>query len=118
MAPAKGAIARCCHQKSELPNRLITNPAGVKIVVATSQTRHGFPLRRTRSRVQVRVFSDCEMRWFYQHLLAVPDPPTVSMALDGLMPFSAKVIRVAMRSVEGGPESEIKRFQMGSGLLR
>src|SRR5712664_3107830 len=33
--------------------------------------------------VQVRVFSDCEMRWFYQHLLAVPDPPTGSMALDG-----------------------------------
>jgi len=32
--------------------------------------------------VQVRVFSDCEMRWFYQHLLAVPDPPTASMALD------------------------------------
>ena len=23
--------------------------------------------------VQVRVFSDCEMRWFYEHLLAVPD---------------------------------------------
>jgi len=23
------------------------------------------------------------MRWFYQHLLAVPDPPTASMALDG-----------------------------------
>ena len=33
--------------------------------------------------VQVRVFSDCEMRWFYQHLLAVPDPPTASMALEG-----------------------------------
>src|SRR6266849_6026672 len=33
--------------------------------------------------VQVRVFSDCEMRWFYQHLLAVPDPPTATMALDG-----------------------------------
>src|SRR5882724_1856703 len=33
--------------------------------------------------VQVRVFSDCEMRWFYQHLLAVPDPLTASMALDG-----------------------------------
>jgi hypothetical protein len=32
---------------------------------------------------QVRVFSDCEMRWFYEHLLAVPDPPTASMALDG-----------------------------------
>src|SRR5215470_7518737 len=32
--------------------------------------------------VQVRVFSDCEMRWFYEHLLAVPDPPTASMALD------------------------------------
>src|SRR5712692_3133165 len=31
---------------------------------------------------QVRVFSDCEMRWFYEHLLAVPDPPTASMALD------------------------------------
>src|SRR5882724_759452 len=35
--------------------------------------------------VQVRVFSDCEMRWFYEHLLAVPDPPTTSMALDGAM---------------------------------
>ena len=33
---------------------------------------------------QVRAFTDCEMRWFYQHLLAVPDPPTASMALDGL----------------------------------
>src|SRR2546429_6957952 len=33
--------------------------------------------------VQVRVFSDCEMRWFYEHLLAVPDPPTARMALDG-----------------------------------
>src|SRR2546426_1227459 len=33
--------------------------------------------------VQVRVFCDCEMRWFYQHLLAVPDPPTASTALDG-----------------------------------
>jgi hypothetical protein len=33
--------------------------------------------------VQVRLFSDCEMRWFYEHLLAVPDPPTASMALDG-----------------------------------
>ena len=33
--------------------------------------------------VQVRVFFDCEMRWFYQHLLAVPDPPTASMALEG-----------------------------------
>jgi hypothetical protein len=32
--------------------------------------------------VQVRAFSDCEMRWFYEHLLAVPDPPTASMALD------------------------------------
>src|SRR5260370_40361506 len=31
--------------------------------------------------VQVRVFSDCEMRWFYEHLLVVPDPPTASMAL-------------------------------------
>ena len=29
------------------------------------------------------------MRWFYEHLLAVPDPPTASMALDA-------AIRVAL----------------------
>ena len=31
---------------------------------------------------QVRVFSDCEMRWFYEHVLGVPDPPTANQALD------------------------------------
>jgi hypothetical protein len=31
---------------------------------------------------QVRTFSDCEVRWFYQHLLGLPDPPTATMALD------------------------------------
>src|SRR5258708_20279876 len=31
--------------------------------------------------VQVRVFADCEMRWFYEHLLAVPEPPPATMAL-------------------------------------
>src|SRR5439155_9739301 len=30
---------------------------------------------------QVRTFSDCEVRWFYQHLLGLPDPPTATMAL-------------------------------------
>src|SRR6266481_6712592 len=30
---------------------------------------------------QVRTFSDCEVRWFYEHLLGLPDPPTASMAL-------------------------------------
>jgi hypothetical protein len=31
---------------------------------------------------QVRTFSDCEVRWFYQHLLGLPDPATATMALD------------------------------------
>ena len=31
---------------------------------------------------QVRTFSDCEVRWFYQHLLGLSDPPTAAMALD------------------------------------
>src|SRR5260370_32674591 len=31
---------------------------------------------------QVRTFADCEVRWFYQHLLDLPDPPTATMALD------------------------------------
>src|SRR6266481_4381515 len=31
---------------------------------------------------QVRTFADCEVRWFYQHLLGLPDPPTATMALD------------------------------------
>jgi hypothetical protein len=26
------------------------------------------------SPAQVRRFSDCELRWFYEHLLALPDP--------------------------------------------
>src|SRR5207247_2086737 len=25
--------------------------------------------------------SDCEVRWFYEHLLGLPDPPTATMAL-------------------------------------
>ena len=29
----------------------------------------------------VRTFSDCELRWFYEHLLGLPDPPTASIAL-------------------------------------
>jgi hypothetical protein len=44
---------------------------------------HAIGIADVLTPVQVRVFSDCEMRWFYQHLLAVPDPPTASMALDG-----------------------------------
>ena len=31
---------------------------------------------------QVRAFSDCELRWFYEHLLGLPDPPTAMQALD------------------------------------
>src|SRR5260370_2625112 len=31
---------------------------------------------------QVRTFSDCEVRWFFEHLLGLPDPPTATMALD------------------------------------
>ena len=31
---------------------------------------------------QVRTFADCEVRWFYEHLLGLPDPPTATMALD------------------------------------
>ena len=30
---------------------------------------------------QVRTFSGCEVRWFYEHLLGLPDPPTATMAL-------------------------------------
>src|SRR6266850_3642380 len=30
---------------------------------------------------QVRTFADCEVRWFYEHLLGLPDPPTATMAL-------------------------------------
>src|SRR5712692_1477378 len=31
---------------------------------------------------QVRTFSDCEVRWFYEDLLGLPDPPTANLALD------------------------------------
>src|SRR5260370_32184719 len=31
---------------------------------------------------QVRTFFGCAVRWFYQHLLGLPDPPTATMALD------------------------------------
>jgi hypothetical protein len=41
------------------------------------------------SPAQVRRFSDCELRWFYQHLLALHDPPTAMQALD-------QAIRVAL----------------------
>ena len=41
------------------------------------------------SPAQVRRFSDCELRWFYQHLLALHDPPTAMQALD-------KAIRAAL----------------------
>ena len=34
------------------------------------------------SPAQVRRFSDCELRWFYHHLLALHDPPTAMQALD------------------------------------
>src|SRR6266849_2277931 len=29
---------------------------------------------------QVCTFSDCEVRWFYEHLLGLPDPPTANLA--------------------------------------
>src|SRR6266849_4045021 len=38
---------------------------------------------------QVRAFSDCEVRWFYEHLLGLTDPATATMALD-------KAIRTAL----------------------
>ena len=38
---------------------------------------------------QVRTFSDCEVRWFYEHLLGSPDPPTANLALD-------KAVRAAL----------------------
>src|SRR6266478_4533401 len=38
---------------------------------------------------QVRTFSDCEVRWFYEHLLGLPDPPTANLALD-------KAVRAAL----------------------
>ena len=31
---------------------------------------------------QVRAFSDCELRWFYEHLLGLPEPPIAMQALD------------------------------------
>jgi len=31
---------------------------------------------------QVRAFSDCEVRWFYEHLLGLTDPATATMGLD------------------------------------
>src|SRR5712692_11877653 len=34
------------------------------------------------SPAQVRAFSDCEVRWFYEHLLGLTDPATATMALD------------------------------------
>ena len=34
------------------------------------------------SPAQVRTFSDCEVRWFYQHLLGLSDPLTSVLALD------------------------------------
>jgi hypothetical protein len=34
------------------------------------------------SPAQVRTFSDCEVRRFYQHLLGLADPPTATLALD------------------------------------
>src|SRR5438309_428449 len=34
------------------------------------------------SPAQVCTFSDCEMRWFYEHLLGFPDPPTANLALE------------------------------------
>ena len=56
--------------KIELPtrrSRLAESPVGIADVLTP---------------VAVRVFSDCEMRWFYEHLLGVPDPPTASEALE------------------------------------
>jgi hypothetical protein len=47
------------------------------------------------SPVQVRVFSDCEMRWFYQHLLAVPDPPTVGTQQAGSLVITSPHIIIA-----------------------
>ena len=41
------------------------------------------------SPAQVRTFSDCEVRWFYEHLLGLPDPPTATLALD-------KAVRAAL----------------------
>ena len=40
---------------------------------------------------QVRTFSDCEVRWFYEHLLGLPDPPTANLALD-------RAVRTALMS--------------------
>lgn len=64
--------------------------------MATSRSRHTVNLTARRFPIetapigiadvltpaQVRVFSDCEMRWFYEHVLAVPDPPTANQALN------------------------------------
>ncbi len=65
---------------------LATPPAHDNMVDLFAR-RLSLPTRATRvtdvlSPLQVRTFSDCEVRWFYEHLLGLPDPPTATMALD------------------------------------
>lgn len=42
----------------------------------------GSELADVLSPAQVRTFSDCEVRWFYQHLLGLSDPLTSALAID------------------------------------
>src|SRR5215470_2210034 len=61
--PAQGNMVDLFARRSKLPTRAI----GMTDVLRPSQ---------------VRTLADCEVRWFYEHLLGLPDPPTATMALD------------------------------------
>lgn len=56
---------------------------GANVVARTlSAATHAIGIADLLTPAQVRVFSDCQMRWFYEHVLGVPDPPTATQALD------------------------------------
>src|SRR6266550_137467 len=38
---------------------------------------------------QVRTFAECEVRWFYEHLLGISDPPSSSVAVEKADPHRA-----------------------------
>ncbi len=57
--------------------------------VFTRRLRAASGIADVLSPAQVRTFSDCEVRWFYQHLLGLSDPLTSVLALD-------KAIRTAL----------------------
>src|SRR5229473_7458317 len=82
-------------------NYSVDLPAGAELCVSMAVRRHAahdhmidlfarrwkLPTRAigmtdVLSPSQVRAFSDCEVRWFYEHLLGFTDPSTATMALD------------------------------------